>query len=134
MDTELTKKPTILVVDDEEGALMSVKYALGSDYNVLTSQNMPQTTEIINTQSFDLILLDIFFEKENRGIELLSTLYEKFKTIPIIMVSGSMEWAMRWHELKSLGASGFINKPFDFNKIKNIINKCLNGEEIEHIN
>ncbi len=118
-------KPRLLAVDDEEGALLAIKFTLSGIYDVVTSRSQEDTLNKLRENSFDLVLLDIFFEKENKGLELLQIIVSQHPDLPVIMFSGSMEWARRWNELKEMGARGFLHKPFDRNEIKPLIDKVI---------
>lgn len=129
MDNEPVKKPRILVVDDEPGALMAIKFTLDRTYDITTCQSRDGTMQLLEENTFDVILLDIFFEKENKGLELLKEISAKYPNLPVIMFSGSMEWARRWDELKEMGAHGFLHKPFDREEVKPLIDKTINPVE-----
>lgn len=128
-------KPKILLVDDEETVRIAGKYALETWFSVTAVENTAKARELLQKETFNLILLDIFITGEGQegSIELLKFINKEYPAIPVVILSGTVSWMQKWDELKQLGASAFLSKPFSMEKIKEIIDKCLNGEKIDNV-
>lgn len=100
-----------MVVDDVELNLMLIKEILSSDYQVVTVSSGKEALEILQADSFDLILLDISMPYMD-GYELIKILKadENTKKIPVIFISAL---SSQDDELKGLelGAVDYIIKP-----------------------
>jgi two-component system chemotaxis response regulator CheY len=59
------------------------------------------------------------------GIEALSLIREKDKNVKILMVTAAGQKGKVVDAVKN-GATEFITKPFENDKILNAVNKCLN--------
>jgi two-component system response regulator PilR (NtrC family) len=116
----------ILVVDDEINMLKLLCDLLKEDdgYEVETASSGEEALEKIKKVIFDLIISDIKMPGMN-GLELL----EKIKTMDInaavifITGYGSVDSAV---EAMKLGASDYIEKPFDILHFKNLVSQVLN--------
>jgi len=113
---ENIEKNSILVVDDEEMNLETLRFILSPEYKVYTTKNGVSVLEMAGRLMPDLILLDIIMEDMDgfRVLQMLK-LSEKTKHIPVIIITGleSIEDEEKGLELE---AADFIHKPFS-NKI-----------------
>lgn len=117
MSDHLSKK--ILICDDEEGIRESLKLILGDHYDLILTDSGEQCLQCLdNDKTIGLVLLDIKMPKIN-GLEILRAIKEKYPELSVIIVTGykSVETAA---EASSLGASGYIVKPFKSDEILEI--------------
>ncbi|MDJ0885376.1 MAG: sigma-54 dependent transcriptional regulator [Desulfobacterales bacterium] len=125
--------PTILVVDDEPSIVQSMKGLLSDEgFDVLTASNGYEALQMIDNESPDLILLDIWMP----GIDGLETLKEIKTSNPFIQViiitgHGNIETAVK---ATKLGAFDLIEKPLSFDKTIVAINNALNFRRLEEEN
>ncbi len=104
--------PTVLVVDDEVGALTLVGIMLEKGgLNVLKAQNAHIALNILETEQPDLIILDIMMP-EMDGIELCQVIRSNamIGEIPIIMLSSRSDPKSVQSGLAA-GANDYIQKP-----------------------
>ena len=104
------KMKRVLVVDDDEAILWSLKSILESEgYSVETVSTGLGALEKTETESYDLALLDIKLP-DIEGTELLSEMHEGVPRMIKIMVTGhaSLQNAV---EALNLGADAFVMKP-----------------------
>ena len=119
----MSKKDSILVVDDEKGVLQSFKMVLKTDYNVLLAETGEKAIKILKEDSVDLILLDIILPDIN-GIDLLEKLKSMDPNVEVIMVSAVKEIPTAVKAMK-LGAYDYITKPFVVEDIRNIVRRAF---------
>jgi len=125
--------PTILIVDDEESILQSLSgLLLDEGFEVITATNGYEALKIIDAESPDLVLLDIWMP----GIDGIETLQEIKKDNPFIQViiitgHGTIETAVK---ATKLGAFDLIEKPLSIDKIIVAINNALNFRRLEEEN
>jgi two-component system, NtrC family, response regulator HydG len=110
-------KGKILIVDDNEGILKALSFILKQEFEEVTGiKNPAKFTSLLQSGSFDIILLDMNFSAGiNTGNEGLFWLKEIVKADPdavVILVTayGDIELAVK--AMKE-GATDFIQKPFD---------------------
>jgi len=120
--------PTILIVDDEATLLKYLqKQFYTFDYNIVTAARGEEALDIYEKQKIDLILLDVRLP-DISGIEILKKIRETDPWLPIIImtaysgIQGAIE-AIRF------GANDYIAKPFDFEELRFIIEKCIESQQ-----
>lgn len=125
--------PTILAVDDESTILQSLSGILSDEgFEVLTASNGYEALKIIEEESPDLVLLDIWMP----GIDGIETLKEIKRTNPFLQViiisgHGTIETAVK---ATKLGAHDFIEKPLSIEKVVVTINNALHFRQLEEEN
>jgi two-component system nitrogen regulation response regulator NtrX len=116
----------ILIIDDEEGVRESLRLILSEEnkYALDFLNSAEGALEKIKKSPPDLVLLDIKMPKLD-GIKALSQIKSAKKGLAVIMVTGydSMETAK---EALDKGASDYIVKPFDSDRVKKAVARILN--------
>jgi len=117
----MKNKGRILIVDDNEEILISLKLFLSNHFEIVDVEKNPNTIpEIIQRQSYDVIILDMNFSaginSGNEGIYWLSKIleYDPLATVLFITAYGDIEMAVK--AIKE-GATDFIQKPWDDEKL-----------------
>ena len=122
----------ILVVDDDADVRKSLSMILSKEgYSVEAVENGKQATRIIEKLRFDVALIDIKLP-DMEGTELLQRLKKNQPHMVKIIITGfpTLENAM---ETINEGADGYILKPFDVQKLLEMIRKHLKKETAEHV-
>ena len=121
----------ILVVDDvpaNRDVLARHLERLG--HSVVQAENGRRALEIMENQSFDLVLLDVMMP-ELDGFQTLDRLKSRWdwRFIPVIMISASVEKpsVVRCIEL---GAEDYLPKPFDPVILRARVNACLEKKRL----
>ncbi len=122
----------ILVVDDDaevRKTLSSILFEEG--YSVETVENGKQAIRASEKTRFDVALIDTKLP-DMEGTELLHRLEEKQPHMVKIIITGfpTLENAMK---TINEGADGYILKPFDIEKLLEMIKKHLTKKTAEHI-
>lgn len=102
----------ILVVEDDPNILEVTRaFLMAEGYEVLTSENGMEAFGIFESQTFDLIIMDIMMPKMD-GYTLCELIRTKSDT-PILMLTalGEEDSELRGFEL---GADDYIQKPFSY--------------------
>jgi DNA-binding response OmpR family regulator len=105
----------LLVVDDNEMNRDMLSRRLSRrKHTVITAENGQQALDLIETESFDLILLDIMMPGIS-GIEVLKIIRRSYSAseLPVIMVTAKGDSEDVVTALK-LGANDYVIKPLDF--------------------
>lgn len=105
------RKPTLLVVDDEDGVRQSLRVIFNQDYNILLAEDGATAIELAQKQPIDVAVLDIRMS-EMSGIEVLERLKIVDPTIEVVMMT-AFETSDTIRQALKLRACDYINKPFD---------------------
>ena len=117
----------ILVVDDNEKLNKTIKTFLELKNHTVTSAiTGHEAIEIIETNSFDLYIIDIHLPNIN-GIDIVKKIRNKDLNIPIIMVTASREIENLVNAFKT-GCNEYIKKPFHLEELEIRINNLLNKQ------
>ncbi|RZI86093.1 MAG: response regulator [Rubrivivax sp.] len=117
---------SILAVDDSASMRQMVSFTLKSaGYNVVEAVDGQDAYEKAIGRSFDLVLTDQNMPRMD-GISLTKKLREtaQFKSTPILMLTTESSDQMKMAG-RSAGATGWLVKPFDPNKLLEVIKKVI---------
>ena len=122
-------KPSILIVDDEEVIRKSLFDVLKKrGYEVHLASSGRETLDILRRNIIDLILLDIRLPDVD-GIEILRKVKEFDNEILVIMMTAYADIQTAVAAMKS-GAYHYINKPFELDELKLLIEKGLETKRL----
>ncbi len=108
---------SVLVVDDEVGILGLLTRGLGAHgHRVLTALDGIGGMQVLGANRVDLVLLDLVLGTEN-GLEVLARMRQEYPELPVIVVSGVTDVAIRVKSLEA-GAIDVIAKPFDMTELE----------------
>ena len=117
----------ILLVDDEESIRKMVRAVLDDETYVFTeANNGSEALDIMETQSFDLIITDVIMP-DCDGIELVMTVRKKLPDIKVIVMSGGGR-VRADHYLnlaEKLGAARVFEKPFNTAELRETVSELL---------
>ncbi|TDW51498.1 DNA-binding response OmpR family regulator [Flavobacterium sp. 270] len=106
----------ILIVEDEIGIVQFLQQGLQEEgYQITTADDGSKGFELIQSQQFDLILLDWMLPKIN-GLDLCKAIRIKDKITPIIFLTAKDTVQETIEGLKA-GANDYIKKPFSFEEL-----------------
>jgi len=118
---------TILIVDDSASIRELLKMILEEEgYNLLVGEDGKDALKYFDgQQTIDLLLTDLHMPNMN-GMELIKAVREKpdFKYMPILFLTTETKLETK-KEAKKAGATGWITKPFDKEKLLSVIKKVL---------
>jgi DNA-binding response OmpR family regulator len=106
------KKKRVLLVEDEEGLLVTLTHRLSSEgYDVRGVADGQTGYDKATQEAFDLLILDVRLPRKD-GFALCRDLRAQGSKVPILMLTARGELADRIHGLK-LGADDYLLKPFE---------------------
>jgi len=122
-------KPSILIVDDDEVMRETLSDVLKrGEYEVYSVGSGGETLSVIRKNIIDLILLDMRLP-DGDGLELLKKIKEFDTEILVIIMTAYSDIQTAVSAMKS-GAYHYINKPFDLEELKLLIEKGLETKSL----
>lgn len=118
------KRETILVVDDELSMREFLQIMLAKEgYNVIAADGGESALLLLDQEPYDLMLCDMKMPRVS-GLDVLKRSREKHPQVPVILITAysTSESAM---EAMKVGAYDYIQKPFQVDEIKLIIQNAL---------
>lgn len=118
-------KPAVLVVDDEIETLKMLRKILETrGWRAFTAPTAISAMAIVEKEKIDLVLLDIRLPGES-GLDILREIKAKFKTLPVIIITGFGYNDELINEAVRLGASGYVSKGMPLNELFEVINNTM---------
>lgn len=123
------KKARILIVDDEEDILLSLKFFLSQHFTDVTTENNPfQLPRLLRNGDYDLIMLDMNFRKGDTsgkdGMMWLEKTIELKPDAQVIMITAYADVKTAVKCVK-IGALDFIEKPWRNERLLTTLLKSL---------
>jgi len=119
----------ILVIDDQDSIRRVVRRALEQDgHEVFDASDGELGMEILESQSFDLVITDIFMPGQD-GIVTLRQIRKRFPSLKVIVISGGDSTGLldMRQDAEFLGAVSSLQKPFNAREIIDIVRAALQG-------
>jgi signal transduction histidine kinase len=117
-------KPTILVVDDEESVVLTIRAILQLDgYEVQTSTSAAQARDVIRTQEFDLVLTDLRLE-DGDGVDVMRAAHERSPDTITIMLTGYASLESAVQALRA-GAYDYLIKPSEVEELRATVGRGI---------
>ena len=120
--------PTILLVDDEEMVLSSIKsfFAMETDYDLLTYTSPVLALEELDLKhpNIDLVISD-YLMPDMDGITFLAKVKERFPLVPRILLTGYADKENAIKAINNVGLYQYIEKPWDNDDLRFVIRNGL---------
>jgi two-component system NtrC family response regulator len=127
-------KPKLLIVDDDEEIRTQMKWALGSDYDVLLAGDRTGALGEFNLHRPAVVILDLGLpprpNQPDSGMALLSEILGAGRTAKVIIISGQEEKENALQAVGS-GAYDFLSKPVNIDELRFLLRRCFYVAELE---
>jgi response regulator RpfG family c-di-GMP phosphodiesterase len=120
------KPRTVLFIDDEPSWLEVIRLSLrNGPFRIITAEGGEAALKTLANKTPDLIMSDVRMPNIN-GFDLFEQVKKdpRLKTIPYVFMSSIDDFDAK-RTAKTIGADGYIEKPFDSEQIKTIITDLL---------
>jgi len=116
-------KSCLLIVDDQMAIRMLLTETFRDEYHVEEAESGYQALKKLQTQQIHLILVDMKMPGLN-GIETLQQIRAKGCQVPAILMT-AFDAQDVMSEMETLGTVAHISKPFDINKMRELVAQQL---------
>ncbi len=108
---EQKKKPSLLIVDDEEKVTKSLARSLRSDFEVVTVNSAKEALRVMEKQTFQIVLTDQRMP-DMTGIELLRQIKKRYPASAGLLLSAYLDSAVLAEAINLGNVFGFVGKPW----------------------
>jgi two-component system invasion response regulator UvrY len=118
----------VLIVDDHQIVRRGLKEVLADEFSelkVAEADNSRTALELVTTEEWDVVLLDINIPGRS-GLDVLEEIRRHHSRTPVLVLSGYPEEEFALRALK-LGASGYLNKSRASDELLAAVKKALAG-------
>ena len=131
--SEASNSGRVLIIDDEAAIREPLQILLEEDgYEVVNAQDGEEGLSLLDTQAFDLILLDFQLPGRN-GLEVLSEIRERDPEMAVIMLTA---YATPENAVAAIqgGAVNFIAKPWTNEKLQADVRAAIGRKRVQEEN
>jgi len=123
-------KARVLCIDDEESPRESLRFILKDRYDVSSKTDGASGLEAVRTEGpFDVVLLDMKMP-DMSGLDVLSKILQLQPAMPVVMVTAIPKAKPAVQAMK-MGAADYLNKPFDVDEIRLVVERVLREKALE---
>ena len=124
----MSRRSSILIVDDDEGVRQLLARELNTQYACITCASAEEAMSLLATSSFDLLLADITMPGAS-GLELCQIVSKNFPDTVVVMVSAmtDIQYAI---EAMRHGAFDYIVKPFQLSHVALSVERTLRHQAL----
>lgn len=129
---------TILIVDDDDNIRLSLEFLLEeAGYQCIEASDLAQAKDQLENQTVDLMLLDMNYSKDTtsgeEGTQFLQQHQQLLSETPVIAMTA---WASVHTIVPAMqyGASDFIEKPWDNNRLLQVVKQQLAMSSLQRKN
>ena len=116
----MRERPRVLVVDDEESVVITIRAILELDgYEVRTSTTATQARALVREQELDLVLTDLRLE-DGDGLDVLRAVQESSPETVTIMLTGYASLESAVQALRA-GAYDYLIKPSEVEELRSTV-------------
>lgn len=124
-----TRRPHVLVVDDESGIRESLRIILRDEFELSFAETGEEALRKTSVDRPDAVLLDIVLPGMD-GIATLERLRAEIPHTPIVMVTATRTLKTAVTAIK-LGAYDYVQKPFDLDELKILLGNAVRTSALQ---
>jgi two-component system NtrC family response regulator len=127
-------KPTLLIVEDDEGIRTQLKYAVRDEFSVYLAEDRVQAMTMLEEARPHVVTLDLGLppspDSADEGLKALDEILHQAPATKIIVVTGNGD---RENALRAVqfGAFDYLLKPIDVNSLKVVLQRAAYLHDIE---
>ena len=119
----MSKKISVLYVDDEENNLISFHSFFRKDYEMYTATNATDAFSILEKKNINIIVTDQKMPQVT-GVEFLEQTIEKYPDTIRLLITGYTELKIVIEAINKGQIHKYIEKPWDWDKLKLQLENC----------
>ncbi|MFN8453634.1 MAG: response regulator [Anaerolineae bacterium] len=119
-------KKRVLIVDDDKDINLMLQHTLqmlGPDYEIVTATDTVSAINLVEKESFDLILTDYMLPVMT-GVDLALAVRQISPDTPVVLMTAYGSRGLRT-TTKYLGISDLLDKPFSLDRIRDIVQQVV---------
>lgn len=133
MDEQLATKSVVLLVDDEESILNSLRRLLrGQPYDVVLATSGAQALEIMATRPIDLVMSDARMPGMD-GATLLAEVHRRYPATGRILLTGYADLTTIIKAINDGQIHRYISKPWNDEELQLVLQQTLEHQRLERL-
>jgi len=128
MNQDAEKRPTILIIDDDEQIRNLLNELLGTKHACTTVGSAEEALAILHSVIFDLVISDINMGGIS-GLDLVPRVLEQAPDTVVVMISGQQTIDFAIESMRA-GAFDYITKPLDLRHVETAVSRALSHHRL----
>jgi CheY-like chemotaxis protein len=122
----MTRKPNVLLVDDEESILATLRLVFEAEgYDVHTANSCHDALEVLkNGVSIDAVVTDLNMERNDIGLD-VARFAQSLRSAPVVVVCTGFANQDNTRRALQLHIDYLVQKPVDLNELKQALRRLL---------
>ena len=129
-----TKRPKLLIVDDEEAILETMTFTFMDEYEVLTTSDPTRAIPMIEESGPVAVVITDQRMPRMTGVELLKEVYERFPETVRIILTGFADAEATVKAINDGHIYGYVNKPWEPGELKTIVRRAAELHALSVLN
>jgi len=127
----MSNPATVIVVDDEEMVLTSVRafLSLETEYNIQTFTEPERAAEFMEKNPFEVVVADYLMPRMN-GLELLARARQLYPEAPRILLTGHADKQSAIHAINQVALYHYLEKPWENEQLLLIVNSAVERAQL----
>lgn len=117
----------ILVIEDSNDLSFLLKEVLSDLYVVDIATDLKEAIRLVDTESYDLLILDLFFP-DGYGLDFCKKIRKEGFEAPILFLTGEISLDSKVEALNS-GGDDYLTKPFNLSELKARVKALLRRKD-----
>ncbi|MFN2531333.1 MAG: EAL domain-containing protein [Pyrinomonadaceae bacterium] len=122
------KKPSILIIDDDEQVRNLIVTILKNDYECHSVDSAEEALSSLSHQNFDLVMSDIDMGGMS-GLDLVPQVHSSWPDTVVLMISGNQDIEAAIKAMR-VGAFDYITKPMDLRHVEAAVERAMTHHEL----
>lgn len=118
-----SRKPSVLVLDDEWTTLEVIKSSLANQFTVETASRAVQAVSLMESKHFDVVLTDVRMPDRD-GLSLVKEMKASFPDTLYILMTAFSDIEDTISAIR-LGVADYLRKPFTMGEVQHALHRCL---------
>ncbi len=131
---EVSRKETIVVVDDDEAVRRALFWTLNFEYRVLEASSRAEAVKLLQRENVGVVISDLHLpphlENISEGLAIIEAAREKTPPAQVVVITGTDSKSAA-HEAVRRGAYGFFEKPLEAEAVLHIVKQAARMYRLE---
>ena len=123
-------RPRLLIVDDEEAILETMRFTFEDDYDVLTASSAREALEQLGSRGPVAVVVTDQRMPEMTGVEFLAQVFERYPNTVRIILTGFADMDAIIRAINDGHVYAYITKPWEPDHLKQVVRRAVEHYEL----
>jgi PAS domain S-box-containing protein len=121
----MSDRARILIVDDEEAILETMRFTFEDDYDVLTAPSAPEAIGVLDAHAPIAAVITDQRMPEMTGVEFLARVYERHPNTTRIILTGYADGDAMVRAINEGHVYAYVTKPWEPDELKQLVHRAV---------